>query len=112
MSWLVVTTFLHHQDIDAPWYGDAAWTYVKGNLSSIDRSYGPVINNLIHNIGTHQVHHLFPIIPHYKLVESTKYFRSRYPQFVHIRDENIVFSFSLSPFKVLLILHQHTVFPL
>ena len=34
MSWLVVTTFLHHQDIDAPWYGDAAWTYVKVFFSS------------------------------------------------------------------------------
>jgi len=93
MSWLVITTFLHHQDIDAPWYGNANWTYVKGNISSVDRSYGYVVDNLIHNIGTHQIHHLFPIIPHYKLVDSTSYFRKAFPQFVKKNDENIVIGF-------------------
>ena len=91
MAWLVITTFLHHQDVDAPWYGNTEWTYVKGNLSSIDRSYGYGINNIIHNIGTHQIHHLFPKIPHYKLVEATEVFRKEYPQFVRQSDEiNIV----------------------
>jgi omega-3 fatty acid desaturase (delta-15 desaturase) len=28
-SWLVVTTFLHHNDEDAPWYPDGEWNYVK-----------------------------------------------------------------------------------
>lgn len=38
-TWLVVTTFLHHQEEGMPWYGEGKWDYVKGNLSSIDRSY-------------------------------------------------------------------------
>merc|ERR1711977_170808 len=88
MAWLVLTTFLHHQDVDAPWYGNTQWTYVKGNLSSIDRSYGFIIDNLIHDIGTHQIHHLFPKIPHYKLRKATVAFRQAYPNLVRKSDEN------------------------
>merc|ERR1712137_264373 len=93
MAWLVITTFLHHQDVDAPWYGNKEWTYVKGNLSSIDRSYGYVIDNLIHNIGTHQIHHLFPKIPHYKLKEATVAFREAYPCFVRKTNESNIPAF-------------------
>lgn len=93
MSWLVLTTFLHHQDPDAPWFAYSNWTYVKGNLSSIDRSYGPVVDNLIHNIGTHQIHHLFPKIPHYKLLEATAHFRPAYPQLVRTSDEHNIIAF-------------------
>nr|AOA52182.1 omega-3 fatty acid desaturase [synthetic construct] len=79
---LVVTTFLHHNDEETPWYADSEWTYVKGNLSSVDRSYGALIDNLSHNIGTHQIHHLFPIIPHYKLNEATAAFAQAFPELV------------------------------
>jgi omega-3 fatty acid desaturase (delta-15 desaturase) len=62
-TWLVITTFLHHQEENTPWFADGTWNYVKGNLSSIDRSYWP-FDGITHNIGTHQVHHLFPIVRH------------------------------------------------
>lgn len=80
-SWLVVTTFLHHQEENTPWFADGTWDYVKGNLSSIDRSYWP-FDDVVHNIGTHQIHHLFPIIPHYKLKKATEAFRKAYPKLV------------------------------
>ncbi|RHZ18221.1 hypothetical protein DYB31_014316 [Aphanomyces astaci] len=89
-SFLVITTFLHHNDEETPWYGDSTWTYVKGNLSSVDRSYGWLVDELSHNIGTHQVHHLFPIIPHYKLKEATSHFRKAYPHLVRVNTEPIV----------------------
>eukprot|EP01094_Clydonella_sp_ATCC50884_P007035 TRINITY_DN1621_c0_g2_i1.p1 TRINITY_DN1621_c0_g2~~TRINITY_DN1621_c0_g2_i1.p1 ORF type:complete len:375 (+),score=160.96 TRINITY_DN1621_c0_g2_i1:38-1162(+) len=92
-TWLVVTTFLHHNDEEAPWYNDDEWSYVKGNLSSVDRSYGVGIDNLIHNIGTHQVHHLFPIIPHYYLVPSTSYFRRAFPRLVRKSDDPLLSAF-------------------
>ena len=44
-------TFLHHNDVHVPWYTNGNWTYVKGNLSSIDRDYG-FIHNITHSIGT------------------------------------------------------------
>jgi len=78
-SWLVIVTFLHHQEELTPWFADGTWDYVKGNLSSIDRSYWP-FDNVIHNIGTHQIHHLFPIIPHYKLNKATDAFRVAFPE--------------------------------
>lgn len=31
-------------------YTNSNWTYVKGNISSVDRSYG-FLHNIIHNIG-------------------------------------------------------------
>ena len=53
-SYCVVITFLHHTEISLPWYADENWNFVKGQLSSVDRHYGPV-HNMLHNIGTHQV---------------------------------------------------------
>jgi len=80
-SWLVVTTFLHHNEPGVPWFGDKTWNYTRGNLSSVDRDYG-IFHWLTHDIGTHQVHHLFPIIPHYNLKEATTYFRRSFPELV------------------------------
>ena len=45
------------------------WSYLRGGLTTLDRDYG-LINNIHHDIGTHVVHHLFPQIPHYHLVEA------------------------------------------
>ncbi|CAK4635996.1 hypothetical protein LEN26_017819 [Aphanomyces euteiches] len=106
-TFLVVTTFLHHNDEDTPWYGDSEWTYVKGNLSSVDRSYGWLVDELSHNIGTHQIHHLFPIIPHYKLNEATAHFRRAFPQFVRQSSEPIIPAF----FKTLNLFVRHGVVP-
>lgn len=92
-TWLVVVTFLHHNDENAPWYGDDTWDYVKGNLSSVDRSYGKVVDNLIHDIGTHQVHHLFPIIPHYKLVQAATAFKKAWPHLVRESHKSIYRAF-------------------
>jgi len=91
-SWLVVVTFLHHHEEDLGWYNDENWDYVKGNLSSIDRDYG-YFHWLTHNIGTHQIHHLFPLIPHYHLEEATFHFRKHFPEYVHISNSSIIPSF-------------------
>lgn len=71
--WLDVVTYLHHHGYDekVPWYRGQEWNYMRGGLSTIDRDYG-WFNNIHHDIGTHVVHHLFPQIPHYHLVEATE----------------------------------------
>jgi len=45
------------------------WSYLRGGLTTLDRDYG-IINNIHHDIGTHVIHHLFPQIPHYHLIEA------------------------------------------
>nr|ARR73577.1 omega-3 fatty acid desaturase [Riftia pachyptila] len=80
-SWLVVVTFLHHMETGVLWYGDKTWTAVRGKLSSVDRHYGWA-HELTHNIGTHQIHHLFSKIPHYHLEEATIHFRATFPHLV------------------------------
>lgn len=72
VMWLDAVTYLHHHGYEkkVPWYRGKEWSYIRGGLSTIDRDYG-WINKVHHDIGTHVVHHLFPQIPHYHLVEAT-----------------------------------------
>jgi len=75
-TWLVVVTFLHHASEDTKWLSPSEWTYTKGQLeNTTDRTYGAVFDHITHDIGTHVVHHLFPIIPHYHLVEANKHLK-------------------------------------
>ena len=91
-SYVVVVTFLHHSEVNIPWYSDGRWTYVRGQLSSVDRHYG-IVHDVIHSIGTHQMHHMFTRIPHYRLEEATEHFRRAYPHLVRACDEPILPSF-------------------
>lgn len=72
VMWLDFVTYLHHHGYSQklPWYRGKEWSYLRGGLTTIDRDYG-WINNIHHDIGTHVIHHLFPQIPHYHLVEAT-----------------------------------------
>ena len=99
-TWLVVVTFLHHNEAGIRWYGDEVWTNVRGQLSSVDRHYG-VAHSLTHNIGTHQIHHLFSLIPHYRLEEATYHFRKQFPDLAVTCDRPIIPSF-LRMFKTFL----------
>nr|QBC98315.1 Omega-x desaturase 2 [Hediste diversicolor] len=91
-TWLVMVTFLHHNEVSTPWYADDQWDMVRGQLSSVDRDYGWA-HGLTHNIGTHQIHHLFTKIPHYMLEEATAVFRQKYPHLVRQCDKPIIPSF-------------------
>ncbi|KAJ6803707.1 omega-3 fatty acid desaturase, chloroplastic-like [Iris pallida] len=73
IMWLDFVTYLHHHGHDEklPWYRGKEWSYLRGGLTTLDRDYG-WINNIHHDIGTHVVHHLFPQIPHYNLIEATR----------------------------------------
>ncbi|XP_076453701.1 sn-1 acyl-lipid omega-3 desaturase (ferredoxin)-like [Babylonia areolata] len=91
-SYTVVITFLHHTEEGIPWYSDALWDNVRGQLSSVDRHYG-WCHGIIHSIGTHQVHHLFSKMPHYHLEEATQVFRRRFPRLVQVRNDAIMPAF-------------------
>ncbi|XP_051131087.1 acyl-lipid omega-3 desaturase (cytochrome b5), endoplasmic reticulum-like [Andrographis paniculata] len=73
VAWLDTVTYLHHHDFqhNLPWYRGKEWSYLRGGLTTVDRDYG-IFNGIHHDIGTHVIHHLFPQIPHYHLVEATR----------------------------------------
>ncbi|XP_010558075.1 PREDICTED: temperature-sensitive sn-2 acyl-lipid omega-3 desaturase (ferredoxin), chloroplastic-like isoform X2 [Tarenaya hassleriana] len=73
VMWLDFVTYLHHHGHEEklPWYRGEGWSYLRGGLTTLDRDYG-WINNIHHDIGTHVIHHLFPQIPHYHLIEATE----------------------------------------
>lgn len=91
--WLVLVTFLHHNDSECPWYTDAEWTPLKGSLASVDRDYGWLANTVSHHINLHQIHHLFPVIPHYHLREATAAFRAAFPDLTRVRSGSTAAAF-------------------
>ena len=64
------------------------FVFDSGQLCTIDRHYG-WLHNMTHNIGTHQMHHLFSKIPHYHLEEATAAYRKAFPEFTHVSEEPI-----------------------
>jgi omega-3 fatty acid desaturase (delta-15 desaturase) len=90
--YIVVITFLHHTEMNIPWFADDQWDFVRGQLSTIDRHYG-IVHDVIHCIGTHQMHHMFSKIPHYRLELATSHFRAAFPHLVRVCDEPILHSF-------------------
>jgi omega-6 fatty acid desaturase (delta-12 desaturase) len=70
-AWLVLYTWLQHNDPSVPQYGPGEWTWVRGALSTIDRPYG-IFDFFHHKIGsTHVAHHLFHEMPFYKADVAT-----------------------------------------
>ncbi|KAJ5653853.1 hypothetical protein N7490_000856 [Penicillium lividum] len=71
--WIVSITYLHHTHPSVPHYGDKSWTFVRGSLSTIDRTTGLLGRHFFHDIiDFHVVHHLFPKIPFYRAEEATR----------------------------------------
>jgi len=71
--WLVAITYLQHTDKRVPHFRGDEWNFIRGALSTIDRSYGPILNVVFHHIqDTHVAHHLFSQMPHYHAEEATE----------------------------------------
>lgn len=86
--WLDLVTFLHHTEADIPWYRGEDWYFLKGALSTIDRSYG-IFDSIHHHIGTHVAHHIFINIPHYHLQEATAALKPVLGDYYRVSDQPI-----------------------
>jgi omega-6 fatty acid desaturase (delta-12 desaturase) len=74
--YLVLITYLQHTDEKVAHYRGAEFNWLRGALSTVDRSYGWLVDELIHHIAdTHVVHHLFHEVPFYNAVEATSIVR-------------------------------------
>eukprot|EP01122_Echinamoeba_exundans_P012632 TRINITY_DN532_c0_g1_i1.p1 TRINITY_DN532_c0_g1~~TRINITY_DN532_c0_g1_i1.p1 ORF type:complete len:376 (-),score=37.52 TRINITY_DN532_c0_g1_i1:22-1149(-) len=71
--WLVLITKLQHSQKNLPHYADKDWTWLRGQLTTIDRSFGWFFDTFFHHIqDTHVCHHLFSRLPHYHAQEATQ----------------------------------------
>ncbi|KAJ5703251.1 oleate delta-12 desaturase [Penicillium malachiteum] len=53
--WLVAITYLHHTHPEIPHYAASAWSFKKGALGTVDRSFGFIGRHFFHDIIDHHV---------------------------------------------------------
>ncbi|CAJ0571495.1 unnamed protein product, partial [Mesorhabditis spiculigera] len=72
--WLVVITYMQHSHPEIEVFEEGSWNYMKGQVQTIDRTYGFGVDTLLHHITDgHVAHHMFfTRIPHYHLMEATE----------------------------------------
>lgn len=64
--YLVLITFLHHTDTYIPHFREHEWSWLRGSLCTVDRSFGKWLDGVLHHIvDTHVCHHIFSKMPHY-----------------------------------------------
>lgn len=70
---LVMITYLQHTATYIPHYRRTNFSFLKGALSTVDRSFGAWYDSTIHHIAsTHVAHHMFSTMPHYHAQEATE----------------------------------------
>jgi omega-6 fatty acid desaturase (delta-12 desaturase) len=69
---LVTITYLQHTDAAVPHYREPEFSWLRGALATVDRSWGPLLDVVFHHISnTHVAHHLFHDMPFYHAQEAT-----------------------------------------
>lgn len=90
----IILSFNHHTHEETVWMNDETWTFLTGVLSSVDRDYGWIVNNLVTHINLHVVHHLCMDVPHYHTPKMTEIFREHFGD-LYVQDkENGFVSFA------------------
>eukprot|EP01084_Bolivina_argentea_P102610 183819_1 len=68
-----MVTFLQHTHPTSIYYSTAGWNFIDSQLQTIDRSFGFILDHLMHYLNYHTAHHLFFCqIPHYHLYDATR----------------------------------------
>ncbi|RYF47766.1 MAG: hypothetical protein EOO38_11510, partial [Cytophagaceae bacterium] len=93
--WLVFITYLQHTDPVLPHYSAEKWTFARGALATIDRTFmGPVGGWILHGIcETHVAHHTSSKIPHYNAWEATEALKNFLGPHYQRSEENMFVSF-------------------
>lgn len=72
-AFLVLITYLHHTDTYVPHFREGEWSWLRGSLCTVDRSYGKILDTVLHHItDTHVCHHIFSKMPFYHCSEATE----------------------------------------
>ena len=71
-SYLVSITFLQHTHVDVPHFDSEEFTWLRGALSTVDRSMGSWFDAKLHHIvDSHVAHHMFSKMPFYGAKKAT-----------------------------------------
>ncbi|TYZ64142.1 hypothetical protein PybrP1_004435 [[Pythium] brassicae (nom. inval.)] len=71
-AYLVLITYLQHTDTFVPHFRDGEWSWLRGALCTVDRSFGAYLDGVLHHIvDTHVAHHIFSKMPFYHAEEAT-----------------------------------------
>merc|ERR1711988_1475593 len=62
--YLVLITFLQHTDVYVPHFRGEEWSWLRGALCTVDRSFGPILDRCLHHISSK--------MPFYHAQEATK----------------------------------------
>ena len=75
--YLCAITFMQHTHPDVPHFNEDEWTWLRGALSTIDRSMGSFADYKTHYIvPSHVVHHIFSDMPYYGAMDATPYVKA------------------------------------
>jgi len=73
---LVLITYLQHTDVFMPHFRAKEWSWLRGAMCTVDRSFGFFMNRALHHItDTHVCHHLFSKMPFYHAEEATEHIK-------------------------------------
>jgi len=73
---LVLITYLQHTDVYMPHFRGEEFSWLRGALCTVDRSFGPILDHTFHHItDTHVCHHIFSKMPFYHAQEATEAFK-------------------------------------
>jgi omega-6 fatty acid desaturase (delta-12 desaturase) len=87
---IVLISYLQHTDVFLPHFRGAQWNWLRGSMATVDRSFGPVLDHILHHVvDTHVCHHLFPSIPFYHAQEATESIREVLGPF-YVKDETAI----------------------
>eukprot|EP01138_Halocafeteria_seosinensis_P005047 gb/GECG01005160.1/.p1 GENE.gb/GECG01005160.1/~~gb/GECG01005160.1/.p1 ORF type:complete len:415 (+),score=37.96 gb/GECG01005160.1/:1-1245(+) len=88
---LVLITFLQHTDTYIPHYNEDNFTWLRGALATVDRSYGWFLDACFHHIAdTHVCHHLFHYMPWYHATEATEAMKPLLGKY-YLKDETPIY---------------------
>lgn len=75
--YLTCITFMQHTHEKVPHYDEKEWTWLRGALATVDRSFGVWFDRRVHHItDSHVAHHLFSDMPFYGAKKATPYIKA------------------------------------
>jgi len=88
---LVIFTYLQHSSPYVPHWGEGEFTWLRGALSTVDRTWGSFLDSIFHHItDTHVCHHLFHTLPFYNAQEATVYIKQVIGEY-YLKDDTPVY---------------------